>query len=229
MRRMLILVAAALALSAPQPKALAKSVQQEFSQAWTDRGARYEQEQLRLNKQIDDAWKSLEGATQASSPDVKSRTDQFIVALQDGAYMHGRAALLSAFKEHMAKKPSAAATDLWVQERVDTLRMQADALDKRGEQLKTDTSAGTFKGRLRALADSAEFMGTVAEMQLVDQNLATYFKAKSAQDEQRRRARAAFFGALAGSFGSTPAPPPTPWIATCQTTAFGNSTTCRGQ
>ena len=168
MRRSILLLPFAFALAIPSGEASAKSVQQEFSQAWTERGERYEAEQLRLNARVDEAWKALDEARKANAPDVKDRTGQFISTLQDGAYLHGLAALLYAFKEHMAKKPSAAATELWVQERVDSLRTQAEVLDKTGEHLKSDTSPGAFKAKLAALANSAEFMGTVAELRLLD-------------------------------------------------------------
>lgn len=228
MRRMILILAAALALSAPTSEVSAKSVQQEFTQAWAERGDRYEQEQLRLNTRIEEAWKMLDGATQANAPDVKDKTGQFIGALQDGAYMHGRATLLHTFKGHMAKKPSAAATELWVQERVDSLRMQAEALDKRGEQLNSGTSPGAFKAKLTALANSAEFLGTVAELKLLDENLGTYFKAKSAQDDARRRARAAFFGALAGSVRSYSSQSSPTRTTTCHSAQFGTTITCTG-
>ena len=105
-------------------------------------------------------------------------------------------------------------------------------MDRRDEQLASDLSPGAFKAKLAALANSAEFFGTIAELKLLDENLGSYFEAKSAQDDSRRRARAAFFGALAGaagSFNSQPLPPPaTPRTTTCRSTQFGRTVTCTG-
>ena len=226
MRRLVLLLAVALAFALAEGVASAKSVQQEFSQAWTERGERYEAEQLRLNARADEAWKALDEAMKSNTPDVKDRTGQFITALQDGAYNYGRAMLLDAFKEHLAKKPSAAATELWMQERVDALRTQAEALDRAGERLANDDSPGAFKAKFSALATSAKFFGTVAELKLLDENLGSYFKAKSVQDDGRRRARAAFFGALAGAARAYDTQPSFPRTTTCQSS--GNAVTCTG-
>lgn len=214
------------ACAALQPiEVTAKPVQQEFAQAWTDRAARYDEQQKALNQRVEASLQELHEASQAKSPGAKQKTDQFLAALQDGAYMHGRIGLLKELQAHMARKPSAAATELWVQEQTDALRMQADALDKLGERLGADESSEGVKAKMSALASSAEFFGRLAELSLVDQNLNTFFKAKTARDESRRRARAAFFGALATAFqnnsGST-------WTATCVNSPLGFSTTCTG-
>lgn len=203
----------------------AKPIQQEFSQAWTDRAARYGDQQKALNQRVEISLKALHEASEAKSPEVKAKTDQFLAALQDGAYMHGRISLLKVFQSHMAKKPSAAATELWIQEQTDSLRVQAEALDKLGERLGADNSNEGMKAKMSALAASAEFMGTLAELSLIDQNLSTYFKAKSAQDEGRRRARAAFFGAMAAAFQNNR---DSSWSATCVNSPLGFSTTCAG-
>lgn len=149
----------------------AKPIQQEFSQAWTDRAARYGDQQKALNQRVETSLKALHEASEAKSPEVKAKTDQFLAALQDGAYMHGRISLLKVFQSHMAKKPSAAATELWIQEQTDSLRVQAEALDKLGERLGADKSNEGMKAKMSALAASAEFMGTLAELSLIDQNL----------------------------------------------------------
>ena len=228
MKRLVIAILAFVGCLGVAHVAQSKSVQDEFAQAWSARADRYTAQQADLDKLVEATLSALKVSNESNAPDVGARTNQFLAALNDGSYLHGRSAVLAAFRTHIKGKPSAAVTELWIQERFDELKNQATSLDATGDRLRNDNSPEGIKAKMTALANSAEFMGNVAEMKLLDENLGTYFKAKSAQDDARRRARAAFFGALAGSarsYGSQSSPPRT---TTCHSQSFGNTITCTG-
>ena len=227
--RRLVLLALLVAICSP---AFGRSVREEFAPLWAARLSQYQAEQAATRQRVEDAAKPPSDSDPARAEAHYANLLQALVA--DGE-VKGREQVASDLIAHMRNKPSAELSEAWIQGLADRVKRDRDDLNSRSEALKRQGSAKLiapkeyFEETFKLAATAGIIRGRASELALIDQNLRSFYQAKGGQDEQRRRARAAFFGALAGSFGSTPAPPSPPWIATCQTTAFGNSTTCRGQ
>lgn len=227
--RHFVLFALFLAISGP---AVGRSVRDEFEPLWASRLSQYQAEHVAASQRVKDA-------AQPPSDSDPTRADahyaNLLQALVANGEVKGREQVVSDLIAHMRKKPSAELSEAWIQGLADRVKRDRDDFNSRNDTLKKQGAAKLispkeyFEDTFTLAATAGIIRGRAAELALIDQNLRSFYQAKGEQDEQRRRARAAFFGALAGSFGSTPAPPSTPWTATCQTSVFGNSTTCRGQ
>lgn len=234
-------IALALAISIPIlpiQLAEARSVQDDYQEAWAGRLARYQAE-ADTGKSAVEAANAKLGTLAENDP----ATSQTVTALFDGVeqwgFAVGRKTALGELQKFMATKPSSQRAELWMQDQSDMIRQFADKTGadakaigamKIGEGGVTVESAfiayREFRYRLGATR------GLLSELELVDKNIASFFQAKSEQDERRRAKRAAFFGAIgealqenernnAAMLGGS-----SPWMATCS--QWGNRTECRG-
>lgn len=184
-------------ISAPSP-AIARNVQKEFAEAWSQREQRYSAAFDSASKAQAAAIDAFTTASQAHSPEAKD----LLVSVFDSADAYGaaagRRAALADFNTLIKDKPSAARIDMWMQEQMAKLKEMGDTAKRDIEALRTADAAApdAIVNALKAISYQGLVRGAVQEMSLIDQNLSSYFQAKSSEDLARRQARARFFGAL---------------------------------
>lgn len=213
-----------------QPSAAnADSTYKDFTVAWAERDARYVQQHAALDKDAREATKAF--LADPKSEESDGRLERMLAAIKSAMYIDGRGSTLRAFRIFMEKKRSAAAAELWMQERSDAARTSASALEVRFATLKSlraNGKGGTdayFAESVAAISDAATLQGQVDELGLIDQNLGSYFRAKGQEDAARRETRARIFGAIGASLSTYSKPAPS-WSARCNT--YGTTTTCTG-
>lgn len=231
MRNLWLFIAVGLALVFAAP-ASASSTFDDFATAWSERDARYVEKHAALDKEARAATAAFLDNADPASAESTARLEKMIAAIKAASYVDGRGMILRDLRIHMAKKPTAARTDLWMQEKADSVRTQSSDLDGKFADLKRRSAAGQgetdsyFTDTIAALIMAATLQGQVEELTLVDANLGSYFQAKGQEDASRRQARARIFGAIGAALSSYSAPENSLWSATC-TTAYG-TTRCTG-
>lgn len=236
MRKLLAGVIAAGLLIFSAPEARAKSSLNEFTAAWVAREAQYRDQHGTLDQNARAAIQAYETAIANNSPDSGQNLHRMLGAIQAASFTDGRGQALNALRAFMGRRPSNLQIELWMQERGDEMRIEASgiAANLRGlnEARPEEKSTGAFMQRtVTALAQNATFQGKLAEMRLIDSNLGTYFRAKTAEDDERRLARQRIFAAIGSSLSQWASQPGTSaqpgWTVHCD--RFGNQVSCRGQ
>ena len=232
MRRLCFYVALLLALALQPSAASAGSTYKDFVAAWTERDARYVEQHAALDKQAREATTEFLAKADPNSSESGSRLQRMITAIKAASLLDGRGAMLRDLRIHMEKKPAAASTELWMQERTDAVRTQAAAVAAKFAELRGMNERGLgesdeyFQNTVAALIMASTLEGKVQELSLLDQNLSSYFRAKGQEDAERREARARIFGAIGASLTAYSNNANRPWTATCTTS--GNRTNCSG-
>lgn len=239
MLKLIISLAALLALNVAQPSiAVAKSVSQEFSEAWAERQGRYASEVQASQDATKAAVESLLKADLSNQEDFTARLTAFYVSSKNLGLNAGRLETLRKTRDFMAGKPTMIRTQLWLQEQVDRLRSDAvrsEAKMSEARSLKAGenglTGLDVIKKSGEAFFVSGLMQGQAEELRSVDQNLATYFRAKGEQDARRRAGRAAALQALGQAFQNSAnayqnSTVNQGWSATC--TRMGSFTHCSG-
>lgn len=230
----------ALILTVASPQIIhAKSVNSEFSTAWSDRILRY-------NSDVSAKKVALQSViARMNNPDVPppDRSDQvvnvYLEASEDFGYSQGRLIALKTFISFFKSKPSPARSELWMQDRQDEIREYTKTVKSKLEEIglildKNDPE--NAKKILDILSEHA-FMdgmnkGMIDEFKLIDQNLATFYNARQAERERN----AAAWGAAAEALSKVgksyqPVSPLPPLIVPKTTTTtnchtIGQNTTC---
>ena len=181
------------------------SVYSDFVKVWEERDRTYRSEREALERRAqstaDRSIESLVGADPAAGDDL-------VVALSAAwtlSELVGRGQMLYTFREHMAARPSAALSELWLQGKVDELRRkqaEADTVEGEMEFLQGHDTI-SVKQWIAAHERLAMLRGNIAgqasELSLINQNLTTYYRAR--EDEVspgRTLLGAALLGLLAG-------------------------------
>jgi len=227
-----LVVAAAATLLSPTTIAAAKSVHSEFMTAWTERYTRYDQEYKASQSALKVAGDQFWTAAAANAPDLRSKLDALYAASDDLGYRAGRAEMNQTLLQFIDKKPSAERAELWLQDQMDKLR-QAQAATKgqfeRAAAMKVGENGATSQTIISstgtAIFTGGTIRGQVAELALINDNLATYYQAKTQQDAERRARWRAALGAMGQSLQAQ-AQANRGWMAHC--TTVGNSTNCMG-
>ena len=227
---------------ASQSPAMGENLKGELSSAWSARAARYASELEAAQAQKNAAIQALSAAAEAKAPDAQTKASALSDALFNFGISKGRYGVLGAFRAQFAANPSQAASEIWLQEQVSKLQSmsrQGDDEIKAVSLMKPGQGGVTPDAYMTKYADAVAFngivRGAIEETQLLDQNLGTYFRAKTADDVDRRRRRATIFGILAAGLGgaaraATPPPPQFPQSPqTIRCTTYFNSTVCSGQ
>lgn len=230
--RRILLTTVFLASMAVSPPASASSVQKDFAALWVAREARYEAEQVSLDGEVQEA--ATRPAEPLTAEEGEHHYERMLKALDAAAYMRGRRDVVKALIVHMQSKPAPELTEAWLQERADEVRRDRDGLNSRYKALTdkgrvpADGNKNYFEETFRIATMAGLVRGRAAELALTYQNLGSFYEAKGEQDERRRRARAAFFGALAGSARSYDSQSTPPRTTTCRSQSFGTAVTCTG-
>jgi hypothetical protein len=216
-----------------QPGSAYAGVYKDFWKAWAERDARHVAEHAQLDKAAREATENLMVSLKESSPEMPAKMERMFTAIDAAWFIDGRVWMLRDLRIHMEKKPSAAKTELWLQERIDSLRAEERAVKAKWAEVDGMREKGAsdllvyLQESVLAVSMAATLRGKVEELNLLDQNLASYFRAKGQEDMERRQARARIFGAMGAALSAYSRPQPdTSWTATC--TTFGNRTNCHG-
>lgn len=238
MRRNLFVLAMLALQPALTTPTLAANLKTEFLTAWATRATKYATDLQAAQDRKNAAILALNAAAAAKSPDAQAK----LVGMFDAAFYYGiaegRQGVLNAFRAQFANKSSQAATEMWLQEQVSKLQdmskqgddnLKAVSLMKPGQDgLKPDDY---MTKNLDAVAFNGVVRGASQESQLIDENLGTYFRAKTADDTERRQNRARIFGALgaalSGAASAPTAQPSLPVTVNCHT--YYSGTVCTGR
>ena len=231
-RAAIIFVCAAFAVTAPSQQADAKSVHKEFTEAWSERDNQYSSSYSVLvdttNASIKNFRLSLENGGDNTVPLFKIAMDN----AHDASVVKGRGLILNDLIALAKNKPSPARSEIWMQREIDKLKSQNNTLATLQAAMEGQGAETPLEQKIKAIQSWVQQHGLVTgkteELSLIDQNLASYHRAKSASDQRKRAARRAFFGILGSALArsSVRRNDFTPTITThCNT--FGGITTCR--
>lgn len=220
--------------SAVPAVAEAKSAQKEFSQAWEDRDQRYVTSTQSALSASQSAWEAFASNTDPDQtfPKLKAAFD----ATYQARYHEGRQHFLRDFRIHMSSKPSRQLTDLWMQERIEQIRLSSEGAQRQFATLSqikftdTDKVKTYISGSEQAIIESGHAHGAIDELKLLNQNLAVYYQAKDAEEVRNSQRRAAIADALGAGLTNMSnqyyAASQRNWSARC--TTYGNTTNCSG-
>lgn len=223
-----VVLLASLCLAAPQ-QVIAKSVEKEFTEAWTERGDRYAREKDQAAADLKAAFDAL------SAADAKDRTkaEEGLTAVFRQSYAIGYSAAreqtVRTLLQFMAGKPSAARTELWIEDQADQLRQRSEKAKARSENASKMvigqnglTAFDYVKESGAAIFDIGAAQGIADELQSIDSNLTSYFRAKGEQEARRK----AMWAAIGQSLKEASQQQNKGWSMSCST--IGQFTNCNG-
>lgn len=235
-RLLLVLGALALQPTASVP-AMAANLKSEFTSAWSGRQSQYEAEaRSALDRQRTAITAYAATKSPATDPTATAKANDVLDATSEYGIVQGRLAQIVGLQSFFATNPSKTATEIWLQARVSeiqTLSRKAEAEWRQARMAAAPQAAADEKTYISKALQAIAFLGIVRglneEARLIDENLGSYFRAKGENDDARRRARAAIFGALAGALQQSAQQPLIRPPTTVRCDTYGASTTCRGQ
>lgn len=201
-----ILLTMAMSMLVPAMPAYA-SVASDFAKAWEARDKGYRAERPALEAR---AQTSAARAIEALLSDEPTAGDDLTMALTAAwslSEIVGRGQTLWALREHMAQKPSAALSEMWLQGKVDELKRRQDEADMISAQMemlkKRDTmSVKTWIAALEQLSMMyGSISGASAELTLISQNLGSFYRARSEERDRNARIWIAALNGLANAAG----------------------------
>jgi hypothetical protein len=211
--------------------AAASSLQKEFSASWEGR-----MQQYRLQETSADAAEKSAIEAYVQAINTKGAEEQagraasvMLAASSQMGFVKGRIIALTGFRGFFASKPSQVRTEVFMQERASDLQdlvKKAQTDYDVAKAANPEPAPAYLSNLLAAIRLNGLARGVTQELSLIDQNLGSYYKAKSVADDERRQARAHLLATLAGSLQ----PPPTtdskfPASVRCQT--YGTVTNCQ--
>lgn len=225
----------AVALVSASPSIVeAKSVQKEFSQAWEQRDQRYVASTQTALSASETAWNAFASNTDADQTFLKLKAA--FDATYQARYHEGRQHFLRDFRIHLFSKPSRQITELWMQERIEQIRLSSEGAQRQFATLSqikftdTDKVKAYIGGSEQALIESGHAHGAIDELKLINQNLTVYYQAKDVEDVRNFQRRAAIANALSAGFTNMGnqyyAAAQRNWSARC--TTINNVISCSG-
>lgn len=166
------------------------SVYRDFVKVWDARDQTYRAEREALDAS---AKASAERAIHALIVNEPDAPDDLVAALTAAwtlSELVGRGQALFTFREHIASKPSAALSEVWMQGKVDEVRRRqadADMVERQIDALKDRGRVSVMQWiaaleRLSMMRGS--IAGTAAELELINQNLRSYYRARNEEGGQ---------------------------------------------
>lgn len=181
--RLVSILMASLALATP----VVASVYTDFVKVWDARDRSYRSERDALERR---AQSTAERAIDALVNSDPVAGDDLILAFSAAwslSELVGRGQMLHAFREHMADKPSAALSELWMQGKIDELRRrqaEADMIEAEMQILQgrdTISVKQWIAAHERLAMMRGDISGQATELALINQNLVTYYRARAEQ------------------------------------------------
>ena len=181
------------------------SVYKDFVRIWDARDKTYRSERAALESRAQASAERAINALIVSDPAAPEDLVLALTAAWSLSELVGRGQMLHVFREHMAEKPSAALSEIWLQGKVDELRRrqaETDLIEREMEILKgrDTTSVKTWIAALERLSMiRGSLSGEASELALIDQNLVTYYRARSEERAEAHAGWAAVLLTLAGA------------------------------
>lgn len=179
------------------------SVYSDFVKVWDARDKSYRAEREALERKAQStAGRALYSLTSADS----AAGDDLVLALNAAwslSELVGRGQMLYTFREHMAGRPSAALSELWMQGKVDELRRKQAEADSIESEMQILRGRDTISVKQWVAAHESLAMmrgnisGQASELALINQNLTTYYRARSEEISPGRAILAATLLGLA--------------------------------
>lgn len=226
-----ILIFVLIAGLAPQT-ATAKSVEKEFAEAWAERVDRYAHVKEQAKADFKPAYDGLEAAAKGGAEQAKQALVKLFDASHALGYNAAREDTLRTLMGFMTNKPSAVRAELWLEDRADNAKTEADraksasasaAAMKLGDN--GATGADMLNAAVQAVFGLGAAQGRVDELQTIDSNLASFYRAKGEQDTRRRTTLSGILGAIGQGLRDS-AQQNQGWTAQCST--IGQFTNCSG-
>ncbi len=179
--RLITVVLLSLALAVPA----VASVYRDFVKIWDARDRSYRSEREALERR---AQSAAERATYSLINSDAAAGDDLLLALSAAwtlSELVGRGQMLYTFRTHMAEKPSAALSELWMQGKVDELRrrqVEADTIEGEMQILSgrdTISVKQWIAAHERLAMMRGDISGQASELALINQNLSTYYRARA--------------------------------------------------
>jgi len=212
--------------------AQAASVHREFSQIWEGRLAAYNNQWESADKQAREIWTKFFAALPSNPPTMGADLTVALDASYSTAMLVGRRYMLDQLQKYMKKKPSAAAAEAWSQGVADEMRTDNNTVEAKDQAYKALQIGGTVTviDKLVAFEEVVTMRGSmagrVAELQLIEQNLGSYYQAWTQEQKARREARANFLRAFGAALMAQQQQATRPSTMTCMPMMGSNMTTC---
>lgn len=231
--RTLWVIAGAALIAAGSPSD-AKSVHKEFSEAWSQRDQAYAEDFTQL---LEDANKAVEAykASVTENHPPEQQVALFRTAMDKAhaaSAARGRGMFLIEFREFMAGKPSAARTELWVQEKAAEIQRDEAALNRLQQSIEA-LPEGTPDHKVASATQDwieahGQLQGEVGEIILIDANLRSYFAGRGEEQANKRSALAGILGSLGASLQQQQNgfPPSAPLPVTTRCNTYFSGTVC---
>jgi len=161
------------------------SIYGDFSKAWDAREHGYRSEREALDAQAKATADRAVEALVAEAPTAPDDLEMALTAAYALSELIGRGQTLSELRVHMDSRPSAALSEVWLQGKVDEVRRRsadADVIEAQIDVLKDrdSTSVAQWIAALERLSQiRGTLAGTSAELELIQQNLTSYYRARN--------------------------------------------------
>lgn len=184
----------------------AKSVRKEFTEAWIARQERYVSEVESAKNEIKEAVNPPNPEPVVDADTARARLSAILEKTRQMGYSAGRADVLARLLNLMKDKPSSARAEMWFQEETDHVKQESSKADDRLEAARTSkvgeggiTPQQAFSEAGMAMFWLGTVQGTTDELALVNTNLASFYEAKSIEDQRRRQAWANALSSIGNS------------------------------
>ena len=226
---------AALAVAFLATAAQSANIRKEFAGIWSARETSYATADQAADKnERDTAVKFIEVA-KADGPTLVDTFQVAMAAIRAHGEATARLKLLKEFEAFMATKPSGAASQAWMQGKIDEIQRAAPGAAAEEERLNkvkigVDEPTTQWIGeKAKATSVSGMFAGLIGELTLIDENLRAYYQGRATEEAQAAQNRArwlAVLGAMGRSLQANAAAAPRPFTMMC--TRTGPFTNCNG-
>ena len=188
--------------------AVGASVQKDFMRLWEARAEGYTLQRPAIEERTaKDAAQAVQ-SIKTGQPSAGQELGLALRSTRELSTLYGRYQTLWVLREHMGSKPSEALSEAWMQAQIGILRTKIADTDLAEKQIRQsvpgrDISLLEWVGAIEKLAQDRGYIeGATAELTLIDDNLHSYYVARSEEHEKAVRLRAAILTAIAISLAS---------------------------
>lgn len=218
-----------------QSPACAKSVTKEFQEAWAVRSARYDRQASDAKDKLVVGQKQMQDASTEDA--MREGLERSMSATFDLGYFNARSVVVHSVESFIKTKPSVVRAQLWIQEQIEQVKVQASVAREHAEAAKGNkigvngvTADSSIKALGTAMFEAGVVKGASEELAMMNQNFSIYYPAKNEQDQRKREAVAGVLAGI-GQVGQNLAAESRAmlsrnWSATCSTA--GDFTRCHG-
>ncbi|KRB81331.1 hypothetical protein ASE00_15190 [Sphingomonas sp. Root710] len=173
------------------------SVQKDFLRACEERVEQYSAQRVNAENRTQQSAARAVASINAADPSAGQALSTALGDTRQLSTLYGRYEMLSQLQQFMQKKPTPAATDAWMQSRVEELRTKiatADAAESGIRQSTPGKDIGllAWVGAVERLAqDRGKIEGAAAELRLIERDLQSYHAARAEEHARAVQVRSA--------------------------------------